>query len=372
MINAAPALTSVGAYRVPVSRGQMNGAQMMHDGRVDWVDYAKGFCICFVVMMHSTLGVGVATGETGWLHPVVAFALPFRMPDFFMISGLFLGLVIDRDWRTYLDRKVVHFGYFYLLWMTIQFAFKTPALAHDLSAADIARLYLHSLIEPFGTLWFIYLLPICFVVIKLTKRVPTWIMWPAAAVLEIAHFNVTSTVLGEFCARFVYIYTGYVLAPQIFRLAAAVQSHAALAALGLVVWGLVNGAFVHAGYEKMPFISLALGLLGAGAVISVSALLSLSDLCEPLRYLGRNSIVIYLAFFLPMAASRALLLRTGVVHDIGAISAIVTLCGIVGPLLMFWAVRGSVAGLLFERPAMSWLAPKPASGKPVPAMQPAE
>jgi uncharacterized membrane protein YcfT len=26
-------------------------------GRVDWVDYAKGFCIVFVVMMHSTLGV---------------------------------------------------------------------------------------------------------------------------------------------------------------------------------------------------------------------------------------------------------------------------------------------------------------------------
>ena len=26
-------------------------------GRVDWVDYAKGFCIVMVVMMHSTLGV---------------------------------------------------------------------------------------------------------------------------------------------------------------------------------------------------------------------------------------------------------------------------------------------------------------------------
>ena len=24
--------------------------------RIDWVDYAKGLCIVFVVMMHSTLG----------------------------------------------------------------------------------------------------------------------------------------------------------------------------------------------------------------------------------------------------------------------------------------------------------------------------
>ncbi len=33
------------------------------------------------------------------MHAVVAFAKPFRMPDFFMISGLFLARVIDRDWR---------------------------------------------------------------------------------------------------------------------------------------------------------------------------------------------------------------------------------------------------------------------------------
>src|SRR5262249_22515818 len=99
--------------------------------RVDWVDYAKGFCIVFVVMMHSTLGVGQAVGHEGWLHTVVAFAKPFRMPDFFMISGLFLAQVIDRNWRTYLDRKVVHFVYFYLLWTAIQFALKAPLFLHQ-------------------------------------------------------------------------------------------------------------------------------------------------------------------------------------------------------------------------------------------------
>lgn len=95
--------------------------------RVDWVDTAKGICIIFVVMMHSVLGVEAAAGETGWMHAVVAFAAPFRMPDFFLISGLFLANVITRDWKLYLDRKVVHFAYFYVLWMTIQFAVKAPS-----------------------------------------------------------------------------------------------------------------------------------------------------------------------------------------------------------------------------------------------------
>src|SRR6476646_4481051 len=123
--------------------------------RVDWVDYAKGFCIVMVVMMHSTLGVEAAAGNTSWMHHVVAFAKPFRMPDFFLISGLFLARVIDRDWKTYLDRKVVHFVYFYLLWMTIQFAVKAPGLVAEHGATATLQLYALSFVEPFGTLWFI-------------------------------------------------------------------------------------------------------------------------------------------------------------------------------------------------------------------------
>src|SRR3569623_584268 len=109
--------------------------------RVDWVDYAKGFCIIMVVMMHSTLGVEAATGQQSWMHAFVAFAKPFRMPDFFMISGLFLARVIDRDWRTYLDRKGVHFVYFFVLWVTIQFAFKAPGLMAEHGASGVAKFY---------------------------------------------------------------------------------------------------------------------------------------------------------------------------------------------------------------------------------------
>src|SRR5438552_11747049 len=201
--------------------------------RVDWVDYAKGFCIVMVVMMHSTLGVEAAAGQTSWMHAFVAFAKPFRMPDFFMISGLFLARVIDRDWRSYLDRKVLHFAYFYVLWVTIQFAFKAPGLAAEHGALGVARLYAEAFIEPFGTLWFIYLLPIFFVVTKLTRRVPVLLVWTILAALEIAHIQTGWTVLDEFAARFVYFYTGYILAGRIFQIAAAAQARPALAAYAL-------------------------------------------------------------------------------------------------------------------------------------------
>jgi uncharacterized membrane protein YcfT len=336
--------------------GAMNGVQM-HDGRVDWVDYAKGFCIVFVVMMHSTLGAEAAAGREGWLHPVVAFALPFRMPDFFMISGLFLANVIDRPWRQYLDRKVVHFAYFYLLWMTIQFAFKAPLFAQEYGVAGVVRFYLLSLIDPFGTLWFIYLLPVFFVFIKLTRRVPVAVIWVFGAALEIAHVKTGWMVPDEFAARFVYCYTGYILAKPIFALTARAQAKPLLGLAGLLAWGLLNGTLVYFHYEQMPFISLALGLVGAAAVVTAAALMAMSDLFKPLRYCGRNSIVIYLAFFLPMAATREVLLKSGVIADVGTMAALITVAGVIGALALFWAVRGTWARFLFERPVALHLTP---------------
>jgi uncharacterized membrane protein YcfT len=348
----------------------MNGVKT-HDGRVDWVDYAKGFCIVFVVMMHSTLGVESAAGKDGWLHGLVEFARPFRMPDFFMISGLFLAQVIDRDWRTYIDRKVVHFAYFYLLWMTIQFIFKAPGIAAESGAVEVARLYLLALIDPFGTLWFIYMLPIFFVVAKLARRVPVAAIWVIAAALEIAHIDTGWMVIDEFAARFVYFYTGYILARHIFTLTERAQARPWLALGLLALWGLFNGTMVHAGYAPMPFFSLSLGLIGAAAVATVSSLMALHDVFRPLRYCGRNSIVIYLAFFLPMAATRVLLVKTGWIADVGTMSVIVTAAGVIGSLVLFWAVRGNWAKFLFERPTQFWLVPKSAP-KPKMTLQPAE
>jgi uncharacterized membrane protein YcfT len=334
--------------------GQAGGAP-----RVDWVDYAKGFCIVMVVMMHSTLGVEATAGETSWMHHLVAFAKPFRMPDFFMISGLFLSRVIDRDWRTYLDRKLVHFAYFYVLWVTIQFGFKAPGLAAEHGARGVALMYLESFIEPFGTLWFIYLLPIFFVLTKLTRGVPVVVIWTVLAALEVAHIQTGWTAIDEFANRFVYFYTGYILAPRIFAIAAAVQARPWLAALGLGVWAAFNGFYVTAGVDGKPFISLTLGLVGSVAVVSVAAMMAQSDLFSPLRWLGKNSIVVYLAFFLGMAGSRAFLLKTGIIPDLGTVALIVTASGIAVAVSLFLTVRDTPLRFLFARPAWARLKDKP-------------
>jgi uncharacterized membrane protein YcfT len=336
--------------------------------RVDWVDYAKGICIVMVVMMHSTLGVELAAGRHGFMHLVVEFARPFRMPDFFLISGLFLSRVIDRDWRTYLDRKVVHFFYFYVLWTAIQFAFKASSFAASDGWANVGYLYLQSFIEPFGTLWFIYMLPIFFVVTKLTRGIYPPVIWGIAAALEILHVSTEWTIIDEFAARFVYFYSGYILASYVFALANHTKEKPGQMILGLAAWSVAHGILVFAGMGDMPVMSLVLGFAGACAVIVTGTLLARMHWFEWLRYLGEHSIVVYLAFFLPMAATRILLLKTGIIQDIGVISIIVTAAGILGSLAIWWWARRTGLNFLFERPQRYWITPP----RPRETMQAAE
>jgi uncharacterized membrane protein YcfT len=316
--------------------------------RVDWVDYAKGLCIILVVMMHSTLGVERAMGEESWLHGFIVWARPFRMPDFFLISGLFLSRVVDRPWRDYLDRKVLHFAYFFVLWTLIQGATKLLIAGDD--AGAILRELALSPIEPFGTLWFIYLLPIFFVVTKLTRPAPPPLVLAGAALLHMASIQTGWTVIDDFAGRFVYFFAGYALAPRIFDFAALVRRNSARAVPALLLWGLANALCVSRGWSTRPGLSLLLGFAGAAAVVALSALLAKTGGLRALPALGRQSLAIYLAFFLPMAATRILLVGTGFLSDPGAIALLVTVAAVTVPTFVKHTCHGTMFEFLFERP----------------------
>jgi uncharacterized membrane protein YcfT len=262
----------------------------------------------------------------------------------------------------------LHFAYFYALWVTIQFGFKAPAFAAESSWAHVGYLYLESFIEPFGTLWFIYLLPIFFVVTKLTRRVSPVLVFAAAALLESKHIVTHWTVIDEFCARFVYFFVGYWAATYVFALSDRARGNPAFAIIALVLWAVVNGVLVEYGYSERPLISLALGLAGACAIIVIGTLLARSGFLDLLRYCGQHSIVIYLAFFLPMAVTRVSLLKSGLIANIGSVSLIVTCAGVAGALVIWRAALAAHANFLFERPDAFRIAPK----KPGAVLQAAE
>ncbi len=350
-------VTARDAHPIP---NKQPGLFFAADGRVDWVDVGKGICIFLVVMMHSTLGVQAAAGEASWMGLIVEWAQPFRIPAFFLIAGLFLVKTIDAPWQRYLDRKVVHFAYFYLLWLVIQCSIKCGLL--DGNFDQVLPNMLEALYQPYGTLWFIYMLPIFFLVTRLTRAVPLWAMLALGAALEIAPIGTGFMVIDEFAARFVYFYAGYALAKYAFAFADKVSARPMLGVAGLLVWAAFAAAIAFNqvnvwgeayALAHLPLVSLAAGGLGALAIVAAAVLLARSFAGPVIRYLGSHSIVTYLAFFLPMAITREVGLRLGVFPDTGTLALVTTLVAVAGPLIGYWIIKKVGFGrFLFERP--SW------------------
>lgn len=318
--------------------------------RIGWLDHAKGLCIVLVVMLYATDLAADRAGHEGWLHAVAHFAKPFRMPDFFLLSGLLLPLVIDRPWRRYVDRKVVHFAYFYVLWVTILFAFK-GAISLAEGGGSPWSAYLAAFVRPYSMLWFIYMLAVFFLATRLLRAVPKPLVWIAAAALFVVPPETDVKVIQKFCAYYVFFFTGYAAAPWVFRFAERVGARPLAAAGALAIWAVGNGLAVSQGWATLPGANLALALVGSAAVIALAVLASKAAWLQPIAYCGANSIVIYLAFYIPLVLGRKALALGGLVQDVGWMSFWSTIVAVVGALAMYWAVRRTPLAFLFRRPA---------------------
>lgn len=325
--------------------------------RLDWIDYAKGICVVAVVLMyaatdlhHEQLRLERQLPPNNWLDHLVEFARPFRVPGLFLISGLFLARVIDRPWRLYLDKRVAHYLYFFLVWTTVIFAIR--ALAKPYQGLDaLAMEYLTWLYEPFAMLWFIQLLAIFCIFTKLTRRIPFWAMLAFAAALHLSEYPIAFKQLQNFGERFVFFYAGYVFAPRFFQLVAWVQANRLAALSGLVVWALFNGTMVSTGWSTLSPVSLTLGLMGACAVISISGLFSLVPWMRWLRYLGQHSLVVYVGFYIPLNTVTHWAVRSGLPVFDGWGGLIIAMFSITAAMCLYWAVRNTWLRWLFERPA---------------------
>ena len=135
-----------------------------------------------------------------------------------------------------------------------------------------------------------------------------------------------------------------------FALADRERRHVGVSLALLLAWGVVNALAVRYGIAARPGFSLIFGFAGAAAVVVFSALLAQAQALPFLRALGSRSIVVYLAFFLPMAAARVLLVKSGLIADVGLVSALVTVTAVVVPLILHALARDGRLRFLFERP----------------------
>lgn len=102
------------------------------------------------------------------------------MPLFFFVSGIFAARSIARPTNQFINRTVLHFVYIYIVWCVIQYSFRmmTGSVAnHEIDPYAI----LYIAYQPINVLWFVYVLLAFFLITRLLRPVPYFIVlpWPA-------------------------------------------------------------------------------------------------------------------------------------------------------------------------------------------------
>ena len=324
--------------------------------RHPWLDTAKGICIVAVVTMYTCLHVSEALGSVSWLQYWVDFARPFRMPDFFFISGLLLHKVIDRPWPQFADRKVLHYLYFFVVWSLLYFAARElsgrPPDDGRSSTAEFIKVMTWG---PFAMLWFIQMLPFYLVLTRLLRRVPWPLVLAGAVLWHLAPIDTPWTQVDRAGERYVFFFAGYVFARATFAYAGWVSAHRRAGLCGILAWAIVNEACVLWGLAAHPAAGIVLGFAGALGVIATAVLLQPLRGAGWLRACGEHSLPIYVGFYLPMSLLLNVLLHVTRPHppvpfDPGTLALLLAAVSIAVALGVERRLRHTWLGWLYARP----------------------
>ena len=189
-------------------------------------------------------------------------------------------------------------------------------------------------------------------------------MLTGAALLQTLPIQTGWSTLDHFAAHYyVFFLGGYLLAPYIFAAAEWAAANTARVLAIVAGWAMLNGAMaftpspIHgwATVADWPVISIVLGGMGAMAIVMLAAQLAKYNVASFVKYCGANSIVLYISFTIPMALTRVVLLKLGVITDTGVASMIVWLVALVSPLVVHMVLKRTPLRLLYERPAWAVL-----------------
>jgi uncharacterized membrane protein YcfT len=324
--------------------------------RVDWIDAVKGLTIMLVVMQHSTYGTAVALDQLPYAFNILCeWTAPFRMPLFFLVAGLFAQKALRSPLRHFLDSKILHFAYFYLLWSVIQIGIKIVLPQEGIWHITYMDLLMIP-VEPFGLLWFIYALAVFFTIMRLTRDVRPAIMVFVALAFYFTRLDTGWTIPDEFAHRFIYFVVGIYAAPYVFTLATWAMAHVRQGiTLGVALLAAV-ALIVFSGAVDLRPVELMTGFIGASGTIMLVAILAANGYAKPLTFVGSRSLYLFLAFFLPMAATRVAMVKLG--FENGDLITLASLTMAISmPLVAYEVTKGTMLDFAFKRP--EWLKLKP-------------
>ncbi|UZS00130.1 acyltransferase family protein [Chondrinema litorale] len=298
--------------------------------RLPWIDYAKGIAIILVVYRHVIMGIeGSGLYDGGILKNLNEAVYSFRMPLFFILSGIFVRRSLKkRGVFGFAKYKFNTLLYTYFIWafisISLQLIFSNYVNSNRGPIYYLYILILPGAVEPFWFLHTLFTTAILFIILEKYIKPSNNFLLIISFILYLCSGLISENWLGikDICFYFLFYIIGI-----LFQDFTSEGKYKDILFHKSTLWGLlplfiINQLywFYHSGYDdlnrfsdiesiwdKIVFIEIA--VVGSFFLMSVSFFLSKSDNLKVLRIIGNHSLYIYIMHIMISSLVRTICIR---------------------------------------------------------------
>lgn len=295
--------------------------------RMAWVDYLRGIAILLVVYRHVLLGLQRANMDIPIaLVDANMIFFSFRMPLFFILSGIFInGSIARRPLNKLVYIKFENLLYPYLVWSFIQVTLQI--LLSRYSNSDRSWVdYTYIFYQPRGLDQFWYLpalfnTTIIYLLLKVKGKLPSWAqLLLGVGFYLLAPYCTRISMISDWMEFYIFFALGDALSEIFFRPKSQRLLNSPITLLIMIpiftvtqIYYLSKAGTEGASIGQGPF--LAIALIGCFAMFVLAFRLQSWDILRFLRVLGFHSLFIYVMHVIIAAFTRAILTKVVGIHN---------------------------------------------------------
>jgi fucose 4-O-acetylase-like acetyltransferase len=346
-----------------------NSKYILSNKRFGWIDYDRGISIILVTYRHcfeSLEKAGLDVHKYPYLEYINVFFFGFRMPLFFIASGIFIsGSMRKRGLNAYAKNRVQSILYPMMLWGIIQISLQILMSGSGYVNSDVGPIsYLYLLIWPrtTGQFWYLnalFFVGIIYAVLKSFARFEVkhqlifgLILYALNAYVNHRGINIylgadickyyIFFAIGDYISAFMLedktskIFTSWKVILPLFVAFMTIQYFFTKINMLPHINTQTNTMEVSNYYVEnhMPIFFLAVALVGCAMSIALSFSFKKYDTARFLRVVGYNSVHIYCMQIIAMSIARLFFLKIGITYVPGLV-LLVLASGVMIPMVVY-------------------------------------
>jgi fucose 4-O-acetylase-like acetyltransferase len=348
-----------------------NAKKILNRSRYPWIDYARGITILLVVYRHVFEGlgnVGVGSGSYAGLKYFNIFFFSFRMPLFFIVSGIFLGGSLGRKGiGEYISNRFQTIFYPLMVWGSLQITLQLM-FAGYVNADREPMDYLNLIIDPrkIEQYWYLnalFFVSVLYALVRWYGKVKPWQQLILGVVLyAISGYCHVHNINIGFLVDVFFFYLFFAIGDTFADIVLNAKNHKILTSwrttlIALPVFILIQHYFTYLNLShqddyyvqyQQPAIFAVTALAGGAFIIQLSFLLQKLDVMRFLRVIGFHSLYIYVMHLMITAATRIIMVKLLGIQNIPALMIVSVTVGIILPVILYNIAEKMGAWWLFS------------------------